>query len=166
MTDKKILTTPVGKVGFYALDRPFRDSGKFSVTILLDLDSAEAKAFQKEVGKNASVVEKIVDGKPVLQIGASTRFDTFIVSDAEGNRIAAPTDVRSNLGDVMMAKMSVSAYNYEYNGKKGSALNLLGIKILSHDKTNRAEVEGEKGGLEAKVLEALSEENKLAAMKG
>ena len=165
MTDKKILTTPVGKVGFYAIDRPFKDSGKFSLTILLDLASEEAKAFQKEVGKNAGVIEKLVDGKPMLQIGASTKFDTFIVADKDGNKITAPNDVRTNMGDVVMAKMTVSPYDYSYQGKKGTALNLLGVKILSIDTSNRAESEGS-SEVENKILEALNKQTKLAELKG
>lgn len=166
MTDKTILTTPVGKVGFYALDRTFKDTGKYSATILLDLDSAEAKEFQKAVGKNASVIEKIVDGKPMLQIGASTKFDTFIVADKDGKKIAAPTDVRTNLGDVMTAKMTVSAYEYNFNGKKGNALNLLGVKIVSHDTTNREVTESASGDTVSKILDSLNKEEKLAALKG
>lgn len=167
MTEKKTLVTPVGKVGFYALDRPAMQSEKFSLTITLDLNSKEAKEFKEAVGKNASVIEKVIDGKPVLQIGASTKFDTFVVADAKGQKIDAPTNVRTNLGDVMTAKMVVSPYNYEYQGKKGSALNLLGVSIISHDTTNRVEAEatGEGSNKDA-LLAALAGENKLATLKG
>lgn len=165
MTDLKTLVTPVGKVGFYALDRPFRDSGKYSMTITLDLNSQEAKDFQKEVGKNASVIEKVIDGKPVLQIGGSTKFDSFLVADATGKKIEAPADVRTNQGDVMLAKMVVSPYNYEFQSKKGTALNLLAATIVSHDTKDRVVVEGD-GSSKDDMLAALMTETKLATLKG
>lgn len=167
MTEKKTLVTPVGKVGFYALDRPAIQSQKFNLTITLDLNSKEAKDFQKEIGKNASVIEKIVDGKPVLQIGASTKFDTFVVADAKGQKIDAPSDVRTNQGDIMMAKMVVSPYKYEYQGKKGAALNLLGVSIISHDTTGRVDTgtTRESSNKDA-LLAALAGEDRLATLKG
>lgn len=167
MTEKKTLVTPVGKVGFYALDRPAMQSQKFSLTITLDLNSQEAKDFQKAVGKNASVIEKVIDGKPVLQIGASTKFDTFLVADAKGQKIEAPDNVRTNQGDIMTAKMVVSPYDYEYQGKKGAALNLLGVSILSHDTTGRVETEStSEGSNKEALLAALTGETKLATLKG
>ena len=161
----KTIVTPVGKVGFYALDRPATQSQKFSLTITLDLDSEEAKEFKKQVGSNASVIEKVVNGKPVLQIGASTKFDSFLVSDAEGNKIEAPTNVRTNQGDVMMAKMVVSPYSYDFKGKSGAALNLLGVGIISHDTTGRVETEAT--GNIAELLGAIkTTETKLKELKG
>jgi len=165
MTDK--ITTPVGKVTFYALDRPAQN-GKFSLSILIDLKAEGVEEFKKAIGKNKSVNEVVVDGKPFLKVGASTKFDTVKVADAEGNEIAAPDNVRVNLGDVMKARILVSAYDFHHvpTGNKGSALNLHAAKILLHDTTNREEVADT--GAKTDFLDALNaaDNSKLDKLKG
>lgn len=180
MTKKSenVYTTPEALVNFYTLDAPFGKTtaefdekgmvtnGKLAIRVELDPTLPETKELLKNLKGNKSIKEVVKDGKVLVQMNAGTKFKVS-VGDAEGRIIDAPSDVRINNGDIMKVTLSVSPYNYEFEGKKGSALRLNAVKILSHDTTKRVEVEAKEGTGKASFLDALNQTtDNLAKLKG
>lgn len=175
--DTNVFHTPLGLVNFYTLDAPFGQheatfnekgmvtNGKLGLRIELDAKAAETKELLTNLKGNASI-KKIVkdDDSVVIQLNAATRFKPS-VANAAGDIIEAPTDVRINAGDVMKAILSVSEYEYEYEGKKNKALRLNAVKIVEYDTSKR--VASDTGTGKATFLDALNNTtDKLATLKG
>jgi hypothetical protein len=172
MTEKKEFFFKDATVKFYTLDAPFGQSGmelqgkkitngKVGLTVLVPADAEGVQETVSAIGKNGSINSEVIDGKAFHKITAKTGFLPK-VADAEGNIIDAPTDVRINLGDTMKVSMAVTPYSGVVTTENGtkkpySGLNLLLVKILDHDKSNRQalETDEESGSKLGDLLAAL-----------
>lgn len=167
------------KVKMYALDAPFKErtatydakgfctNGKMSIAVELDVNADATKALLADLKGNVSIKKATSDDNTVyVQVNASTPFKPK-VADENGNEIDAPTDVRTNRGDVMIASLSVREKFYDTpQGTRASSLDLVAAKIISHDKTNRIPSENE-GKSTAELFAALDDvPTNLAALKG
>lgn len=153
----KIIQTPIGTVVGYNLDKPFKQpatewegtrvtNGYLSLKVKFDSTLDDFKLFKSTVEKQGyklvDIIEVKEDGSKVIEVGltSSTNWKPFI-KNKFGEEIEAPTNVRTNYGDVMKVIITGQVEKYTNKGKEGTKFKMYGVTILDHDTSKRKEPE-------------------------
>jgi hypothetical protein len=151
---KKLHKIELVPVTFYALDRTFKDTGKFSISTEISVGTKKGKDLQEAlkhtttgkfvIDKTTGDVKKDDNGDKLIRITASSYANKdketgeesprFVVLNKESEVIKAPAKFSE---DRMVVSLLVSEKPYNYEGKKGISLTLEKVMIVSHDTAER-----------------------------
>lgn len=142
MSNKNLLTSPVGEIQFLAAENPVKEtSGKQVYTIKLAFDVKKDAAWLEQVskindakvvtertyrGKSDAIKAVLASGKALVGANSIYKPEVF---DAEGNTMEeSPSFYSDSKGTAQMIVQP-------YQGDKGGTINLIGIIIHSIENT-------------------------------